>query len=79
MARTKTTLMIDDRLLRMLRVRAARSGRTLTDVVEESIRKGFSVIDAMRSPGADEEEVLKLASEAVHEVRREARRKRRHA
>lgn len=75
--RVKTTLTIDQRLLRRLRVRAARTGTTLTEVVEAALREGLSVIDAMRTPGVDEDEVLRLASEAVHEVRSAKRARRR--
>jgi hypothetical protein len=79
MNRAKTTLMIDERLLRRLRVRAARSGKTLTEVVESALREGLGVVDRVRVSGADEDEALLLASEAVHEVRAARRRARKHA
>jgi hypothetical protein len=37
----RTTLAIDDALLRELRTRAAKEGRTLQDVVNESLRRGL--------------------------------------
>jgi plasmid stability protein len=79
MARVKTTLSLDDRLMRIVRVRAARTGRSQSDVLEEALRDGLGVIDRMRAKAnLDEEEALALASEAVHEVRAsEARRAKR--
>lgn len=74
MAKTKTTLSLDDRLMRMIRVRAARSGRTQSDVLEDALREGLAVIDRMRARASlDEEEALRLASEVVHEVRNDRR------
>lgn len=37
----RTTLRIDDALLRRLRQRAAREGRTLQDVTNEALRRGL--------------------------------------
>jgi plasmid stability protein len=74
MAKIKTTLSVDADLMRHLRVRAARSGRTQSDVLEEALREGLGVIERIRSKnGGDEEDALALASEAVHEVRSEGR------
>lgn len=63
MAKTKTTLYLDDRLMRMIRVRAARSGRTQSDVLEDALREGLAVIGRMRARASlDEEEALRRAS-----------------
>ena len=76
MAKVKTTLSIDDGLMRRVRVRAARSGRSQSDVLEEALKEGFGVIDRIRvKANLGEEEALELASRAVHEIRAsEARR-----
>ncbi len=75
MARVKTTLSVDEELMRHVRVRAARTGRTQSEVLDEALRDGLGVIHRIRGKAAaDEEEALTLASEAVHEVRRETAR-----
>lgn len=56
--------------MRHIRVRAARTGRTQSDVLEEAIRQGLGVVQRIRANSrADEEEALSHASEAVHDVR----------
>jgi hypothetical protein len=75
MARVKTTLSVDEELMRHVRVRAARTGQTQSDVLEEALREGLGVVHRIRAKNdADEDEALRLASEAVHEVRRESAR-----
>jgi len=70
MARIKTTLLVDDRLMRIVRVRAARSGRSQSDVLEDALKEGLGVVQRMRAKaGAGEEEAVALASRVVHEVR----------
>ena len=72
MAKVKTTLSLDEHLMRHIRVRAARTGRTQSDVLEEALREGLSLIDRIRSRNeATEEEALDLASRAVHQTRSE--------
>ena len=74
MAKVKTTLSLDSELMRQVRVRAARTGRTQSGILEEALREGLGVIDRIRSNNAaDEEEALALASQAVHDVREEDR------
>lgn len=74
MAKVKTTLSLDEELMRHLRVRAARTGRTQSDVLEQALREGLGVVERIRSKHtADEEEALALASRAVHEVRSQER------
>lgn len=74
MAKVKTTLSLDAELLRDVRVRAARTGRTQSHVFEEALREGLGVIERIRAKnGGDEEEALVAASEAVHDVRSEGR------
>lgn len=72
MAKVKTTLSLDESLMRQIRVRAARTGRTQSKVLEEALREGLAVVGRIRAvAAADEEEALGLASEIVHEIRSE--------
>jgi hypothetical protein len=72
MARVKTTLSVDEELMRHVRVRAAHTGRTQSEVLEDALREGLGVVQRIRTKSdGDEEEALRLASEAVHEVRAE--------
>lgn len=74
MAKVKTTLSLDESLMRHLRVRAARTGRTQSDVLEQALREGLGVIDRIRSRNqVSEEEALDAASQAVHDIRSEGR------
>ena len=73
MARVTTTLLLDEDLMRHVRVRAARTGRTQSDVLEQALREGLGVIERIRSKNEAEEEALTLASGAVHDVRSEER------
>jgi len=78
MARTKTTLSIDEQLMRRVRVRAARTGRRDADVLEEALREGLGVIDRIRAKtNLDEEVADRLANELVHEQRASSSRSRR--
>jgi plasmid stability protein len=70
MARIKTTLSLDERLLRQIRVRAARTGRRDSDVMEEVVREGLGSLDRLRGRAhLSEDEALDLASDVVREVR----------
>lgn len=75
MAKVKTTLSLDERLMRVVRVRAARLGRTQSDVLEVALREGLSAVERMRSKASlEEQEALRVASDVVHEVRRSGKR-----
>jgi hypothetical protein len=70
MAKVKTTLSIDERLLRQVRVRAARTGRRDSEVLEAALREGLGIIDRIRSKAdLGEEEAYDLAQRVVHEGR----------
>lgn len=70
MAKAKTTLRIDEQLMRQVRIRAARSGRSQSEVMEIALREGLGIIDRIRSKSQlGEEEAFELASSVVHEVR----------
>lgn len=56
--------------MRRVRVRAARTGASQSDVLESALRQGLEVIDGIRSKAKlREEESHQLASELLHEVR----------
>jgi hypothetical protein len=64
MAKTRTTVTLDERVLRAVRVKAARSGRRDSDVIEEALRRdlGFDLFERVwGSAGLDADEALALA------------------
>ncbi len=70
MAKVKTTLSLDEALMRQVRVRAARSGMSQSETLENALREGLGIIDRLRAKAnLNEEEAVRLASEVVHEVR----------
>jgi len=73
MAKTRTTLTIDEELLRAVKVRAARSGRGDSEVIEEALRRdlGLDLLDRLwERNDLDEGEATDLAVEAQHASRR---------
>jgi hypothetical protein len=74
MARAKTTVYLDPDVLRATRIRAARTGKRDSDVVEEALREylGLAVIDRIRARSDfTPEEAEALAYEELHALRRE--------
>jgi plasmid stability protein len=77
MARVKTTLSIDEGLMRQVRVRAARIGRRDSEVLEAALREGLGIIERIRAKsGLGEKEADDLAHRVVHEGRLSRRSKR---
>lgn len=77
MSKVRTTLTIDEDILRAVKVRAARTGKRDGEVIEEALRRqlGFAVLDEIWSHNdMDEDEAMKLAVEAQHEARQLRRR-----
>lgn len=77
MARAKTTVYLDPDVLRATRIRAARTGKRDSDVVEEALREylGLAVIDRVRARGElSADEAMALANEEVHAARKRSRR-----
>lgn len=73
MAKTRTTLTIDEELLRAVKVRAARSGRGDSEVIEEALRRdlGLDLLDRLwERNDLDEGAAADLAVEAQHASRR---------
>lgn len=72
MSKTRTTLTIDEDLLRAVKVRAARSGLGDSEVIEEAIRKhlGLDLLDRLWARNdLGETEATELAVEAQHASR----------
>ena len=73
MAKARTTVTLDERVLRAVRIKAARTGRRDSDVIEEALRRelGLGFLDRIwESADLDEDEAMRLAVEAQHEARR---------
>ncbi|MGH7722536.1 MAG: ribbon-helix-helix protein, CopG family [Candidatus Dormibacteria bacterium] len=72
MAKMRTTLTIDQEVLRAVKVRAARTGRGDSEVIEQALRRdlGLDLLErlwAKHDPGEDE--AMALAIEAQHALR----------
>lgn len=73
MAKVRTTLTVDEDVLRAVKVRAARTGKGDSEVIEEALRRdlGFELLDRLWSRNQlPEEEAIALAVEAQHATRR---------
>ncbi len=81
MAKVRTTLTIDDEVLRAVKHRAARAGTRESEVIEDALRRdlGVDLLDELWSRAdMSEKTATKLAVEAQHETRSSrSRRKRR--
>lgn len=76
MAKTRTTLTIDDAVLRAVKVRAARTGKGDSEVIEEAVRAhlGLDLLDRLwERNDMREQEAVALAVEAQHAARRRRR------
>jgi hypothetical protein len=76
MSKVRTTLTIDQEVLRAIKVRAARTGRGDSEVIEEALRRdlGLDLLEQLwASNRMPEEEATALAVEAQHATRRRRR------
>lgn len=76
MAKVRTTLTIDEDVLRAVKVRGARAGKGDSEVIEEALRRelGFDLLERLwQRADLGEEKALALAVEAQHETRRRRR------
>lgn len=76
MSKTRTTVTLDEDLLRAVKVRAARTGRGDSEVIEEAIRShlGLDLIERLWAKAdLSEAEAMELALEAQHKSRRRPR------
>src|SRR5438874_530195 len=73
MAKTRTTLTIDEDVLRAVKVRAARTGKGDGEVIEDALRRdlGLDLLDRLWARNdLTENEAVELAVEAQHATRR---------
>jgi len=77
MPKARTTLTVDADVLRAVRIRAARTGKRDSQVIEESLRRdlGLDELDELWAGvrPVSEEEGMALAVSEVHAVREEQR------
>ena len=72
MAKVRTTLTVDEEVLRAVKVRGARTGKGDSEVIEEALRRelGFDLLDRLwERDDLGERQALELAVEAQHETR----------
>ena len=72
MAKVRTTLTIDESVLRAVKVRAARTGRGDSEVIEEAVRRdlGLDLLERIwERTDLSEAEATDLAVEAQHRTR----------
>ncbi len=77
MAKVRTTVTLDQDVLRWVKVRAARQGKGDSEVIEESLRRdlGFDLLERLWAKNRmDEDEAMRLAVEAQHRTRPRRRR-----
>jgi len=75
MAKVKTTVYLEEDMLREIRVAAARRGRSVSELVEDALRRSTlsGLIESVRSRSdLSEEEALELANSELHAMRRES-------
>jgi predicted CopG family antitoxin len=73
MPKVRTTITVDEDVLRAVRVKAARSGKGLSETIEDALRRHtlLDVFERLWERNADlsEQEAMKLALEAQHATR----------
>jgi len=77
MAKVRTTVTLDEEVLRWVKVRAARKGKGDSEVIEESLRRdlGLELLDRIWSKNRmSEDKAMRLAVEAQHSTRSRRRR-----
>lgn len=75
MTKMRTTLTIDEEVLRAVKVRAARTGKGESEVIEEAVRKdlGLNLMERLWARNTmTEDEAMKLAIEEQEAFRRAA-------
>jgi Ribbon-helix-helix protein, copG family len=72
MSKTRTTLTIDEAVLRAVKIRAARTGKGDSEVIEEALRRelGLELLDKLWTRGdLTEDQAIELAVAAQHATR----------
>jgi len=77
MSKTRTTVTLDEDVFRAVKIKAARTGKRDSEVIEESLRRDLGLDDlaqlwAKVAP-APEDEGVKLAYDELHAMRKERR------
>lgn len=77
MAKARTTLTVDEKVLRAVRIKAARTGKRDSEVIEESLRRdlGLNTLEEIwaKVRPISEEEGMKLAYSELRAMREEQR------
>jgi hypothetical protein len=71
-AKVRTTLTIDEQVLRAVKVRGARTGKGDSEVIEEALRRelGFDLVERLwQREDIGEEQAIDVAVEAQHKTR----------
>jgi hypothetical protein len=76
MAKTRTTLTVDEDVLRAVRIKAARTGKRDSEVIEESLRRDLGLDELERiwarvKPVPGEDDGLELAYSELDAMRKE--------
>jgi hypothetical protein len=77
MPKIRTTLTLDEEVMRLVKVRAARQGKGDSEVIEESLRRdlGLDTLERLWSKNRlSEEQAMQVALEAQHSTRTRRRR-----
>lgn len=77
MPKSRTTVTLDEEVFRAIKIKAARTGKRDSEVIEESLRRDLGIDDlaeiwAKVTPVA-EDEGMELATEELHAMREEKR------
>jgi Ribbon-helix-helix protein, copG family len=73
MPKARTTITVDEQVLRAVRIKAARTGRRDSEVIEDALRRdlGLDLLERIwGSADLDEDEAMRLAVEEQHKARR---------
>lgn len=73
MRKSRTTVSLDEGVLRAVRIKAARTGRRDSEVIEEALRRdlGIDLLERIwDSADLGEDEAIRIAVEAQHQSRR---------
>ena len=72
MPKVRTTLTVDEEVLRAVKVRGARTGKGDSEVIEDALRRelGFDLLERLwQRDDLGEEKALRLPAEAQHKTR----------
>lgn len=74
MPKVKTTVYVDEGVMRQIRVAAAREGRPVSELVEQALRRSTlsGLLDSIRADSdLSEDAAMELAYSELHAMRRE--------